>query len=494
MSPGRALAGTWLATVLALVTGCATPAFDTATPRTAEHALPPQADVHLGRWVAEHVQTGDDNARSGAYPVASGHEALALRLALIHRAERSLDLQYYIWRPDTSGRLLLDALVQAACRGVRVRLLLDDWGTRPSDAELARLQTLPNFSVRLFNPLPVRASLTLGMLLQPEQGHRRMHNKLVLADGHVGLVGGRNVGDEYFDRLADLSFSDLDMLVAGRVTPALADSFDAYWNSPHAAALRSGASQGQTSGIDCTSLRVAPEQGHLPTRLRRVPVQSLADPPDKIDIPPGAHPHSLGAKLSQAVGGVASELVLISPYFVPGQEGVAQIQALTAAGVRVRIVTNSLAATDVPIVHAGYARYREALLAAGAELYETRADTPRRRAAHTAVGSSRVSLHAKAMVIDGRKLYVGSMNLDPRSLHINTENGVLLDDPELATRLVQDLERAQVDRLYRLSLQDGRLAWHAADGSVVATREPDVSWWQRLKLKVLSLFAVERLL
>jgi putative cardiolipin synthase len=487
----RALVNALLVVTPALLAGCATSALEVPHARPVERALSPQPDVALGRWVAEHVQPGRDGL-SGAYPVATGQEALALRLAMIHRAERSLDLQYYIWRPDASGRLLLDALAQAACRGVRVRLLLDDWGTRPPDAELARLQALPHFHVRLFNPLPVRVWRGLGMLLQPDLGHRRMHNKLVLADGHVALVGGRNVGDEYFDRLADLAFSDLDMLVAGAVTPALADSFDAYWNSPHAVALR--ADDTVSPAANCAVLRTAPEQGHLPARLRRVPVQSLADPPDKIDLAPGTHPHSIGARLSEALGGVAHDLVLISPYFVPGEEGVAQIQALTAAGVRVRIVTNSLAATDVPIVHAGYARYREALLASGAELYETRADSPRRRVAQSVGGSSRVSLHAKAMIVDGRRLYVGSMNLDPRSLHINTENGVLLDDPGLAGRLVQDLERAQADRLYRLSLTDGQLSWHAADGRIAATSEPDVSWWQRLKLRLLSLFAVERLL
>lgn len=484
----------WVLVAAVALTACATPTFDGAA-RPAEVALPADVASPLGRWVAEH--TGPDTSGlSGVYPVASGREALALRLAMIHRAERSLDVQYYIWRPDASGHLLLDALLQAACRGVRVRLLLDDWGARPTDAELARLQRLPNFSVRLFNPLPVRASLTLGMLLQPEQGHRRMHNKLLMADSQVALVGGRNVGDEYFDRQADLAFNDLDLLLTGAVIPAMGHSFDAYWNSPHAAALRAGApaQDGAAAADGCGPATARPERGHLPTRLRRVPVQSLTDPPDKIDLPPGAHPHTIGTKLSKAVGGVSRELVLISPYFVPGEAGVAQIRELVAAGVRVRIVTNSLAATDVPIVHAGYARYREALLLLGAELYETRADAPRHRVARISMGSSRVSLHVKAMVIDGSKLYVGSMNMDPRSLHVNTENGVLVNDPVLATRLVQDLDRARADRLYRLTLSEGRLQWLAADGSVASTTEPDVSWWMRLKVRVLSLFAVERLL
>lgn len=459
--------------------------------------------------VARLWRAGAPADHSTLHPLLEGLDSLAARLALIDGAERGLDLQYYIFRPDGSGAAVLAGLRRAADRGVRVRLLLDDWGARPSDADLQQLARHPGIEVRLFNPLPTRQWQVLGLLLDFSRGHRRMHNKLLVADDRFALTGGRNVGDEYFQQRRELAFGDLDVLAAGPVVQEFSAGFDTYWNSAHAFAVAPAAVAGPAPADPPPAVRQAAQETGWTDRFRagKLPLRhgiatALQDDPDKVVETPdrATEPVHLGARMG-AIGVRAHEdLLIVSPYFVPGDEGVAQLARLRAAGVRVRIVTNSLAATDVPAVHAGYARYRRQLLEQGIELYEVRADTPvwRSPGSGPATGSSpgRQSLHAKLLVMDRRVSFVGSMNIDPRSLWFNTENGIVVDDAVIGRQVVSGIERSLAASAWRLALEDGRLRWRSGDGSRPDAEgdEPGASLWLRLQARLWSLLPLERLL
>jgi putative cardiolipin synthase len=478
----------------ALLAGCARVALNPDP--TPSQALRDTQATHIGR-VAQSKLAGAAPDESAVHGLSSGLSALAARLALIDHAQRCVDLQYYIWRDDTSGNGLAGALWRAADRGVRVRLLLDDWGSRPSDRILAQLSSHPNIEIRLFNPLEVRWWPTLGMVLDFNHANRRMHNKLLVADNQAAIVGGRNVGDEYFERRDDLEFGDFDVLLMGPVVRELSSGFDRYWNSPAAQSIV------PTSGAPLSPLpEPAPdlwaearesefvkniERKQLDVQLARV--RAVQDPPTKVESTPEAA-HSLGHDIVALTGEVQSDLLIVSPYFIPGPGGVAQIKALRDRGVRVRVITNSLAATDVPAVHAGYAHYRADLLRMGVELYEMRADVKRKKS--RGIGSSRVSLHAKILIIDHRHVFVGSMNIDPRSIRINTENGVVINSPALAEQASQRLEKTMAHDSYKLRLIDNELSW-TSDSQTYDT-EPGASAWLRIKTELMSWFMIEKLL
>ncbi|MCA3250835.1 MAG: phospholipase D family protein [Pseudomonadota bacterium] len=474
--------------------------------------LPPSYAVQgtggtaLGRLAAQQLGTAAAGI-SAVHPLPLGLESLAARLALAERAERTLDLQYYIWRPDASGEVLAAALWRAAERGVRVRLLLDDWGARPSEDDLGLLAAHPNIEVRLFNPLGLRGAPLLAMLFDFERANRRMHNKAMMADNEAAIVGGRNIGDEYFERRPELEFGDFELLAFGPVVRGLSAGFDAYWNSaglhrvaPSARSTPSTSPPAQARARDAAATGVAGGLDRGTLRFYLGPAQALQDPPGKID-PQAQTPDSavLGQLIAQAVGGVERELLLVSPYFVPGAGGVEQFRALRERGVRVRIITNSLSATDVMAVHAGYARYRRALIEAGVELFEIRADGPRQRRGGrigASSGSSRLSLHAKVIVADRRSAFVGSMNVDPRSVRLNTENGVVVHSAELASDIAAGVDGALAESAWRVVLHEGALRWVARDGEreVVADEEPQTGWWLRLRVRLLSWLPIEGLL
>jgi cardiolipin synthase C len=494
---------------LLLLGACAT-APATLPTRPAESQAIGHADssaTTLGRLNARALAAapaGDSRLRL----LPTGREALAARIALADLAERSVDLQYYIWHEDASGTLLAEALWRAAERGVRVRLLLDDWGERPSDEWLARLDCHPAIEVRLFNRVSASGPRMLGMLLEFRRATRRMHNKAIVADNQAAIVGGRNIGNEYFEYEPVFEFGDLDVLAAGPVVAGASEGFDAYWNSSFVTVL--GAAPDCAAAFDADldapeirTLRDSLQGYRLHERIldeawpwRHARMVALHDPPAKADPSDrSAMPGYLDAQLAEAMGEALREVIIVSPYFVPRDAGVAQLLELRSRGVRVLIVTNSLAATDVVAVHSGYARYRKALLEGGVEIHEVRAEPvrPGEVRVERRIGASRSSLHAKLLLVDRRVAFVGSMNIDPRSIALNTENGMVIESEELAGAIARGLEDALPDSAFRLELNDGAIRWvdsRAGDEAPVDT-EPGATGWQRLQARLLALLPLE---
>jgi putative cardiolipin synthase len=487
--------------LVALVGGCASPHRSPAVnPSTALQAPPGDP---LSAWTAR-VADHDGTASSAVHLLADGASALAMRLALIDAATTAVDLQVYIYGPDRSSDAVSEALARAAARGVRVRLLLDDWGDKPGDDDLARLASRPNIEVRLYNPIATPGSPLLAMLVDFGRTNRRMHNKLMVVDGRAAVIGGRNVGDAYFARSTQVAFGDLDAVVAGPVVADLARSFDAYWNAPgHAAILPAPApavsvARMDTRPMDTPRVAASSRPISLPA-MERVAAHALADPPDKSRQPAAGATSAVAGGFAATAGDARHSLVIVSPYFVPGAAGVEWLAGLRRRGVAVTVVTNSLAATDVPAVHAGYARHRQALLEAGVELHEVRPD-----AAHSPSGDRsggllqvvRRSLHAKVLVVDGRWTFIGSMNLDPRSLRLNTENGLVVDSPAVADRLATGLLASLPASTWRVVLHEGRMRWiETRDaGEAMHDGEPGAGLWRRVQATVLSWLPIDALL
>ncbi|WP_159627397.1 phospholipase D family protein [Massilia puerhi] len=452
----------------------------------------------------------------GIHALADGRDAFAARAVLAQAADRSLDVQYYIWRDDTTGRLMFEALRTAAERGVRVRLLLDDNNTAGLDAPLAALDAHPLIEVRLFNPNAIRSMRAVGLVADFMRLNRRMHNKSFTADNQVTIIGGRNVGDEYFGAAGEISFADLDVIAAGPVVRAVSDDFDLYWNSPSAYPLALLAPDAVVAApgpalkpdakasayIEAIKRSEFLEQlvgGSLPLEWART--RFVSDDPAKV-VGKAAPEANIAYKLKDLLGEPQRSLDLVSPYFVPGEEGAAAFVDLAGKGVQTRILTNSLEATDVAAVHAGYAKWRKPLLEAGVTLYELRreaTDEPSRqkRGSGSGIGSSDASLHAKTFGVDGNRVFVGSFNFDQRSIHLNTEMGMVIDSPALATRLSETLGRTLPTRAYEVRLDEqGSVIWIERRGEQVIRhdKEPGTSWFKRAAVKALSWLPIDWLL
>jgi putative cardiolipin synthase len=480
--------------------GCAT--LPSGADRPPSRAFTDTADTRLGRALAPLVAAHP--GRTGVHALDNARDAFAARVLLARAAQRSLDVQYYIWRADTSGGLLAGELLQAAERGVRVRLLLDDNTTRGMDQALAALDAHANVEVRLFNPYANRSWRLGEMATDFARINRRMHNKSFTADNQAAIVGGRNVGNEYFGADSPVAFADLDVLAVGAVVPDISAGFDAYWNSESAypasslisprTALQEGAPQRDDEAsryleaVRATALVEKLLQGSL--QLEWASARLLQDDPAKVLHPPERTDLHLLPRLEAAIGTPAREMDLVSPYFVPTKEGTAALSALAARGVKVRVLTNSLAATDVSPVHAGYAKYREKLLRAGVALYEAKPHVENKGEQR----GSDASLHAKTFAVDRRQIFVGSFNFDPRSARLNTEMGVAVASPALAARLSEAMDRGLREIAYevRLSPDGGGLEW--TDGGVRYTSEPGAGVFKRLWIAFLSLLPIEWLL
>lgn len=524
-SSRRRFAALALAVVGFALAACTTPRLD--VPRLASSAWPAPAETALARAYAP--QLAGREGQSGLHALPSGMDALRTRAALAEAAQHTLDLQYYIVRSDTTTQLLVSRVLRAAQRGVRVRLLVDDLDAAGKDIDLATLAAFPNIEVRLFNPFSTRGRFGLTQVLEflgnAERLNRRMHNKLWVADNAMAVIGGRNLGDEYFDASGEVNFSDLDLLVAGPAVVDISRSFDAYWNSEWAVPIQAFVERkpgpehlarferGLRERMDefrGTDYALALREGGIGQALRtgamaltRAPVEVFADRPDKgafEDRPGGQSVFS--ARIRPVVAKASRELILISPYFIPSPEGLAALGAVARRGVRVRVLTNSLASADVvPLAHAGYARHRERLLAAGLELYEMRPERLEAVRSRLA-GSSGAYLHTKAIVIDRRHVVVGSMNLDPRSRQANTEIGLLADSPELGEtigRLFDDAVRPA--RAFRVMLVDApgaapHLRWTTEENGrpVEYDTEPLTGLWRRVFSRLLGAIAPEELL
>ncbi len=473
-------------------------------------ALPDTGATRLGRALAPLAAANP--GKSGVHPLDNARDAFAARVVLARAAERSLDVQYYIWRDDTTGNLLCKELWDAAERGVRVRLLLDDNSTRGLDDDLIALDAHPHIEVRLFNPYANRG-VRLGELLTDfGRLNRRMHNKSFTADNQATIVGGRNVGDEYFGADTPVAFSDLDVLAMGAVVPEVSKAFDAYWNSesayPAASLIRDTPMSAAQVRDEWTKLQADPAAAKYVDAVRNTPLvrQLLArnlpldwaparviqDDPAKVLNPPERTELHMLPLLEAALGEARRELDLVSPYFVPTKEGTAALNAFAARGVRVRVLTNSLAATDVAPVHAGYAKYREELLRGGVRLYELKPTITTKTDRGGVGGSSDASLHAKTFAVDRSRIFVGSFNFDPRSARLNTEMGVVVESPTLAAQLSGALDTLLPLDAYEVLLVEERLQW--IDGGTRHTSEPGAGLLRRLWIDFLSLLPIEWLL
>jgi cardiolipin synthase C len=507
--------GVACAVVAAAAFGCAS--LPTLAPRAPTSAFTDTGGTRLGAAIAPLAAAHP--GMSGIYPLADGRDAFAARALLARRAERSIDLQYYIWRNDLTGMLLLDALRTAAARGVRVRLLLDDNNTAGLDPVLLALDRDPNIEVRLFNPFAVRGWRSIGYLTDFSRLNRRMHNKSFTVDNQVTVVGGRNVGDEYFGAADDLLFVDLDVMTIGPAVQAVSQDFDRYWNSrsaypvsaladggagegPEAIARQAGVLRGQPAArAYLEAIRTLPFVEQL--AQRRLPLEwararLVSDDPAKVlgSAPPQSR---MAVKLRDLLGEPQRSLDVVSPYFVPGRETTDTLADMARSGVHVRVLTNSLQATDVAAVHAGYAKWRRDLLAAGVTLYELRRmdDVPPPGRSGGRFGSSAASLHAKTFGVDGSRVFVGSFNFDPRSIDLNTEMGLVIDSPVLARQLDARLTADMPELAYDVRLgQDGKLVWRQQTGQGVVTYqdEPGTTVWKRMGVRVLSWLPIDWLL
>jgi putative cardiolipin synthase len=474
------------------------------------------ADTSLGRAIQPLVR--EHPGRSGIVALRDGRDAFATRSSMADAAERTLDVQYYIWRNDMSGTLLFEALHRAADRGVRVRLLLDDNNTAGLDTVLATLDSHPLIQVRLFNPFKQRRWRVLGYLTDFARLNRRMHNKSFTADSQASIVGGRNIGDEYFAATDGVLFVDLDVLAIGPVVDDVSRDFDRYWASgssypvdrllPAAAAgaisdlaaaaslvERDPAASAYVEALQASLHVQALKMGQLP--FEWAPTRMLSDDPAK-GLGQAAPESLLAQRLLQAIGAPQRELQVVSPYFVPTQAGVDYLVGLARQGVAVSVLTNSLEATDVAAVHAGYAKRRKPLLEAGISLFEMKREATGIAVRHRKLtGSSASSLHAKTFAADGSRAFVGSFNFDPRSAHLNTEMGFVIDSPLMA----QGIAGAFVDEVpanaYRVRLgHDSRLLWvEQGDGrQVVHDEEPGTGFWLRAMVAVMAVLPIEWLL
>jgi putative cardiolipin synthase len=502
----------------ALLAGCAT-SLPSMEGRTDTTALTATSDTRLGAAVAADVAAYP--GKTGVHALGNPRDAFAARAVLAAAAERSLDLQYYIWHDDPVGYLLFEAIWQAAERGVRVRLLLDDNNTGGLDPMLAALDAHPNIEVRLYNPFMQRKMRSVGFLTDFSRLNRRMHNKSFTVDNQLTIVGGRNIGDEYFGVGSGVIFADLDLLVAGTAVGEVSKEFDIYWNSPSAylAASVIGAPgpnaaaelQARFTAAHADKASVAYLEAVRQTPLVRdiiarqlafewASARVLYDSPAKTLEKSPSKDLLLFPALVQAIGRPQKSLDLISPYFVPGEEGTAALAALARSGVQVRILTNSLAASDVSAVHSGYAKRRRDLLQAGVRLYELKPTANKEMSGSSGgIGSSSSSgLHAKTFAVDRERVFVGSFNFDMRSALLNTEMGLVVDSPSLAQQMAEGFERGVPLVAYKVVLgPDGKsLQWieRTAAGEQRHDTEPGTGVLKRMGVGVMSVLPIEWLL
>jgi len=470
-------------------------------------------DTKLDRYGSRLCEKRE--AASGLVLITSNLDAFAARVLAARSAGRSLDLMYYMWNADLTGMLIMREVIAAADRGVRVRILLDDLGVSMSDKIFHAIDCHPNIELRLFNPTKARENILrrgLEMALRFRSVNRRMHNKAWIADGRIAIVGGRNIGDPYFGAGEDANFRDFDLVMIGRAVAKTEHLFDDYWNSAVAVPVRALLSR---RAGKLTKLRRNMERLHFEQRakpyLDRVRDQStlesavsedsyfwvekidvLADPPEKAAGKRRSGQNMLMETLLPVMTSTKTAIQITSPYFIPGERGADALAKLSAKGAKVSVLTNSLAATDVAAVHAGYARYRPALLKAGIALYELKSIAD--MGSFSLRGSKQASLHTKAFARDGTFGFIGSLNLDPRSVSLNTEMGVLFESPDLVRRMEAIFAAETETQLsYPVSFKNGAVRWlKVVDGKETLLQgEPDAGIARRATAWLLGWLPLE---
>lgn len=473
--------------------------------------LPAPAAAPMAQLARAHARA--HTGESGVYPVTSAQDALAVRLSAIRAARTGIDIQYFIFRRDETGLLVTHELLQAARRGVRVRFLMDDFPTTGDDERmLAMLDRHPNVEVRLFNPFPRRAPKWLEFLGDFPRLHRRMHNKSLTVDNSVTFIGGRNLGNQYFGIDKKQTFGDLDLQVVGAAVGEISKQFDLYWNNEFAYPLQAlivpptnARQQRFAQKLERNSHDLM--NSEYGASLQRSPVMqalqnddalwywgdthTLYDTPEKLTRREESEAFTDSSGLMEQILAAREQLIVISPYVLPGEDYLRRLQEAAARGVEIHILTNSLASTDVVLVHGAYRKYREPLLAAGIHLYELPSNLDYRL--DNWEPGSKSLLHAKMLVIDRHSLYVGSFNLDNRSFQLNTELGLLIHSPRLAGKVSTNFLDNIGDNTYRLELHQGSIRWRGRNGEI-HTREPGASLLQRIGSVISGWLPIEHLL
>ncbi len=490
--------GCLLALLLAAVSACVyAPELVPAKP---SYASPPSADTRIAAYLRS---AGVNTPR--VWPIFTGTEALTTRIDLIDAADTTLDLQYFLWHNDPSGVLVIDRILAAADRGVRIRALVDDIQLGGLVSKLNALTDHPNIEIRIFNPFSVRSRFELGLFRLAEfaiDGNRlnhRMHNKLIVADNQVAILGGRNIGDDYFDLSPKRNFLDLDVMLTGAIVPDLSAGFDAYWNSRWAESprkllnlspipddlqkLRKRVRKRVEERPDIVALTTAEDFTRTLDLVADAPnlttYQTIVDDPD---VGWFRNPNEIAARLGALARGAESEVLVATPYLIPSAEVLDIAEELTAKGVKIQAITNSLETNDVAIAQAAYARFRKRIVQTGIDLYEVRAN------AEIALDNiaEDISFHPKFLILDRRYVFIGSLNLDPRSLYLNTELGVLLDAPELVDQLHRYfIDMSRPENAWRIVDAEEGVEWRAGDEAY--DRTPTKNTWQRLRYALYSL-------
>ncbi len=502
--------------LLSLLDGCK--ALPENVEKKASFALRDTESTYLGEVFGPQLAARAD--QSGVLLLSDGLDAFVGRALLAEKAERSIDVQYYMFHQDTVGQLLIHSLIRAADRGVRVRMLIDDMYGAEADGVWTALDSHPHMEVRLFNPFIRGSSKNMQFVTRLSDVNYRMHSKSFTVDNQATIVGGRNIGDEYFDADKNLAFADIDVLAVGPVVPEVSRAFDQYWNSSHAypASILTAPAAPEVLPALKVQLENFRQQGaakryiaaltdsHLARSLRAGTTelswgqaQVIHDSSEKKERGENWQKELLISQLWPYMKTTTEELLIISPYFVPGEKGAEALCKLSEKGVKVIILTNSLASNDVSAVHAGYSRYRKQLLRAGVILYELDEEIKKevRKRFTWLLGLSKSSLHAKTMALDRKAMFVGSMNLDLRSLNINNEIGILFFNEDVAgksARIFMD----NIDKVaFRVELDDsGSLRWktNRAGRQIVLEDEPYAGFWTKISVWLIRQLPVESFL
>ena len=462
---------------------------------------------------------------TGVHLLGKGLDAFVGRAVLARQAERSIDVQYYMFHQDTVGRLLINELLDAADKGVRVRLLVDDMYGEEADDVWSALDSHPSFEVRLFNPFVRGHSKNLQFITRLKTVNHRMHSKTFTVDNQVTIVGGRNIGDEYFDADPNLAFADMDMMAIGPVVPEVSDEFDEYWNSEHAYPITTLlAEAADNTALDklrqdmdafykekSTSVYIdALENSDFAKALMNKTAQFspakaivIHDSSEKMTKGKDWQKDLLISQLAPFIQQANEEFILVSPYFVPGQRGADALCKLSEQGVRVRILTNSLVSNDVAAVHTGYMRHRKQLLRCGVKLFELNEQIKKVQGKKFTwlPGLSKSSLHAKTMAFDHKAMFVGSFNFDQRSLHINNEIGILFYEPGISSKVMKHFDQHIEKVAFRVELVTNKngsesLRWVGIeDGKqVIFDAEPYASFWQKLGVNLMRVLPIDSML
>jgi putative cardiolipin synthase len=482
--------------------GCASIDFDYA--RTESSTLVNTSDTFLAEQFADVVAMHPPD-ESGFYPIYDGIDALAARLLLAEYAERSIDVQYYLIKDDLVGRAFINALLKAADRGVRVRLLLDDIFTSGYDAGMAALHAHPNFEIRIFNPFN-RGGLgaAVSAVTNFSRINRRMHNKSFTIDNQATIIGGRNIADEYFGARKDVNFGDLDVLTIGSAVNDVSSMFDLYWNHEASLPVPAFINAKHDTDADLQKLRDKLSKSDAEVAASRygevvsaraydylysdnsvftwAPYQLIYDTPDKGIKGRAAAEDLVKTRIRGELLSAEKEILVISPYFVPMKSAIQAYVDTQQRGIDVTIVTNSLAANNQSTVHGGYAPSRKPLLAGGVKIYEIRADAKVAGSQIVAASGSTATLHTKAFAVDRKDLFIGSFNFDPRSADLNSEMGVIIKHPGMAEEFVEHAEQKLPEAAYEVFLdEDGKLRWRGLENgeTVVLKKEPQTSWGKR---------------